>query len=272
MKSLKKILVFALQAEAEPFLKLHKFTCIYQKKKIQYYISKDFNCLITGIGMLNMSTTIGWLSAYEKEQVILYNIGCAAGINEKINEWYKISCVHFDTNQFYIDILSKTSFNFSALKSNYHPALKNNIDADFLYDMEGFAFVNSASNFMPNGHFQLYKWVSDSGDLQFYKNTNWKKKYAEKITNIIDEIENETIVLSEIYKKTFLEIDSYITQINESISLTFSQQVKLKNALSYAINNGSDIERIIKGVSQNNTNKNENKQKLTDLITNLYAV
>ncbi len=275
---MEKVLCFALQQEAQQWINICDARLVFQKKSLRLYKGKEFYCLVSGLGALNMAGAIGWLNAYLPEEKILWNIGCAAGSEEQLYTWYRINqlCSEDEKEAFYPEIISIDGVKQAGLKSFHKFVDKNTIseNSPFLIDMEGLAFALQASLFCDSGKIQLLKWVSDSGDASFYKNSLWKHKYEEKIEELLDYIKEQNQLLESILKKHKLPVDRYVEQVSNKIPISFSLQVQLKNAILFALNNKGEkyVEAELNRINKESRNKIKSRQEITKLISILNSV
>lgn len=266
--------VFALQQEANPFIEKLNAKQIVQQKNLKLYKSVDVFVLITGIGSVASATAVGWFLAQYKN-VILWNIGCAAS-NSNIGNWQRVVCVKQDNNSFYPEILSKNKIQINKLNTVNVALNKEQLSQykNELVDMEGFGFAMAALTFINSSQIQLLKWISDDGNLNFYKDKTWINYYTEKINEIIEFIESETNLISKHLNNNNIYTSSFIDKINANLKLSFTQKEQLHKALVYYLNlNSQDklIDLLDTFLKQLNIKSNK-KSSFIELLNQLNGV
>ncbi|MCA0430646.1 MAG: hypothetical protein LCH32_09105 [Bacteroidetes bacterium] len=266
--------VFALQQEAKPFIETLNVKQIYQQKNIKLYKSDEVFVLITGIGCMASATAVGWFLAQYKN-VILWNIGCAAS-TANVGSWQRVICVKQDNNIFYPEIVSKSKLKLNTL--NTVNTVINNSQLkhfnDELVDMEGIGFATAALTFINSNQIQLLKWISDNGNINFYKDKAWINAYVQRINEVIELINQESNLISKYLNDININTNAYIEKVNLNLQLSFTQKEQLHKALVYYLNlNHQDkLIHLLNDFLTQLNNKLNNKSNFKDLLNKLYCV
>jgi hypothetical protein len=266
--------VFALQQEAKPFIEILNAKQIFQQKNLKLYKANNVFVLVTGIGCIASATAVGWFLAQYKN-VILWNLGCAAS-NINIGSWQRVVCVKQDNKCFYPEIFSKTKIQLNSLNT-VNAAISNKQLKQYndeLVDMEGIGFAISALTFISSSQIQILKWISDNGNINFYKDKKWINAYEEKIKEIIEYIEQETNLISKHLNDININTSTFIENVNLKLQLTFTQKEQLHKALVYYLNlnNQDNLKTLLNDFLTQINNKLNNKTYFNDLINKLNHV
>lgn len=239
---MKPLLVFAHRKEAEILLQYYGAKSTHAPHFYRYYSSEEADLLITGIGVFNMMASILYHLSTHPLNYIVINIGLAGSHGRPMYSWYAISSVHYPPfkTQYTDAILS--SLEYAPLRTVDKPASFQDMKAkpDFLFDMEGYAFVQSAKRFFENHRIHLLKFVSDRDGrmdsmrnaLEIYNATVWHT-----LKNALP-----AIVKAETHYASPLSLKSYAEKIHEfgqNQRLSFSQIQLLTEQCIYHINGGN---------------------------------
>jgi hypothetical protein len=275
---MKIVCCFALQAEAKPWIETVNARLYYQQKHLRYYSGRQVDILVSGMGSLAMATAIGWLNAFLPDEKCVWNIGCAASLNKPRSSWHRVAKLtgEWSGMNLYPEILSAGRLPLVTLHTVNRVANTTFLNSipNCLVDMEGYAFATAARQFLPVTQIQLLKWVSDVGEEKFYLNEQWQQHYSEETENLLQYIQYETEIVNKHSATYYPEWNAYVEKVNEKLSLTFSQKVQLKNALSFAMQYQSVeyIEQLIQTISLQVEHKAKRNTTLVNLMEQLYAI
>lgn len=272
--NLRPTYVFALQQEANPFIEELGVKQIIQQKNLKLYANDDCFLLITGIGSLACSAAVGWFLALH-ENVVMWNIGCAAS-QENLHKWQRIIEVKNKELTFYPELLDKSEFELNSLNT-----VTDFIGAEELYgygkelvDMEGIAFAKAAQLFLNSNQIQILKWVSDTGNKDFYKDGTWLNEYKRQIPDVIKTVEKETKLIAAELNETFKNTNPFVTKVNNVLKLSFTQKEQLHKACLYFLAYKSEIQlaELIEGFIRRVENISQRKSLFYQLIEELRHV
>jgi nucleoside phosphorylase len=241
MQSKKPALFFALQAEAQPFINITKAKQQIAFATIKLYTASDCFIVITGIGQVNMSVAVGWFFAKHNNEIsVVFNIGTAASVHCELHTWHQIVAIHnSQTKQsFFPEMLSaNVVYKYATLNTVIEPCNSETLQLiqEQLVDMEGFAFAKAAQKFMHTNAIHLIKWVSDNGNLNFYKNKIWQQEYANDVTQIVQflfSIHQQLLTIESAYIKSS---EIFVNRIKQDLQLSFTETHQLIQALQYAL-------------------------------------
>jgi hypothetical protein len=272
--SLRPTYVFALQQEANPFIALLDVKQIIQQKNLKLYASEDHFVLITGMGGIACSAAIGWFLALHKN-VVLWNIGCAAS-QANLHKWQRIIEVKNKELTFYPELLDKSQFGLNSLNTvtDFIGAEGLSGYAMELVDMEGIAFAKAAQLFLNSNQIQIFKWVSDAGNKDFYKDETWLNEYKRQIPDVIKIVEHETKLISKELKEIFKHTNPFITKVDNVLKLSFTQKEQLHKACLYflAYKSESQLTDLIEEFKGSIENISQRKSLLNKLLKELRHV
>lgn len=235
---MKPVLCFALQIEAKPFIELGKCKQVKQHKDIKLYTGNNFDCLVMGLGSVRTAAAVGWINGMLQTDVIFTNIGLCGSASKPLYGIYNIVKVTDNTIQksFYPEL----TYNALPLASLITVAMPANakqlaLMPNDLIDMEGYAFCKSASMFVNSAQIQLIKFVSDNGSEHFF-NTPWQQHYINATEAILTNVLNYANHIEKLKSEYKFSVNHWLAMVQEKLSLTFTQQAQLKDALKFAYN------------------------------------
>ncbi len=264
---------FALMAEAKPFLG-SKPIFIAQQKNFKLYQQGQNYFLIMGIGYdaANIATT--WACTLIKENKIIVNIGCAGSGSLPLHQWNLVTQIFSPINErcIYPEILVKHGFNTVSLYTRTSPvtAFANELLLS-LVDMEGFGVANAAMHFVAATNIIVFKWVSDNGDINFYKKEDWIKPYEQEVPQLTNYINEHVALLTQNKINYSLNNEHLIAAITAKMNITFTQKEQLHKALCFAHAYNKPIEKILNQVEPINIklNRNEHFAQLLQELQNV---
>lgn len=273
---MKTVLCFALQQEAAPFIAKLKAKHLHQQKYLNLYETPDTLILISGIGYINMSAAIGWLTGFLKQELIIWNLGCA-GCGANLYNWYRVAQItNLKEESFYPEIYSSNPLELKSLITSNEPAGSDLLNRypGLLFDMEGYAFAKASQLFLSTSQIQLIKWVSDNGDFSFYKNKNWESEYSKNIDFILHYIFEENKNIARLIQVVHPHISPIIHKVEKRLKLSFTQTEQLKNAIyyNYQYNNESVLQKKIDTVLNECNEKLNRKIIFNKLLATLHHV
>lgn len=257
---MKPVLCFALLIEAKPYIELGKCKQVKQFKDIKLYQGNDFDCLVMGLGAIKAATAIGWVNAQLNAKTLFANIGLCGSAHKPLFSSYSIAKVTDAVLQktFYPELLPN-ALNLPLANLLTVPKPANSIALneanDLLVDMEGYAFCKAAAMFVSTSEIMLLKFVSDNGNEHFF-NTTWQQPYTNAAEYLLTNVLNHANNLQELKSKYDFSVNHWLELVQQKLSLTFTQQAMLTDALKFALNlKGAEsiaqvIEQIPEGIKQ----------------------
>ncbi|MCA6437298.1 MAG: hypothetical protein ACK5QC_10125 [Bacteroidota bacterium] len=271
---LKPTYVFALQQEAYPFIEQLKVKQIHQQKNIRLYANDHSFLLITGIGSIACSTAVGWFLALHKN-VVMWNIGCAAS-QANLHKWQRIIEVKNKELTFYPELIGKSEFELNSLNtvSDFVGVEDLMSYGNELVDMEGISFAKAAQLFLNSNQIQIFKWVSDAGHKDFYKDGTWFKKYERQIPEIITVVDLETKLISTEVNAIFKNTNQFVSKIDNLLKLSFTQKEQLNKACLCFLAYKTELQlaELIEEFTDSVENISQRKSLLNQLLEKLRHV
>ncbi|EHO20852.1 hypothetical protein HMPREF9466_00879 [Fusobacterium necrophorum subsp. funduliforme 1_1_36S] len=148
------LFIFALYAEAKPFLEKWKCKKQNQYTKYQVFEAENVCCVITGVGAMNMAihSTHFLSSRFPGGEDIFCNIGVAGSGKKSFakGELYLIHKIHAKESgrDFYPELLYRQNFKEASLESFSKIVGKEEEVREDLVDMEGAAFFETMTFFV----------------------------------------------------------------------------------------------------------------------------
>jgi nucleoside phosphorylase len=269
------LLVFALPQEAKPFVQYTQAKLLTEVGNLKYYESPKYNILITGLGNTAAATAIGWYFGKYNTKSIVWNIGTAASAKKEVHSWQRIVQVYSQsTEQYFYPEIQTSHFPLATcctVTKPHNEIMLLGIQQD-LVDMEFFALAKAAQQFVPTNFIQSIKWVSDNGSLDFYKNKNWQTIYAEKLKEVLIEIDTQSVKIIESANKYHADIAPYLQLVESKLQISFTQKVQLKNALIHAVHTKGNqwLSAVLDTVPDDITQTHLRNTIFTDLLNQLY--
>ncbi|MFN3951623.1 MAG: hypothetical protein ACK4KT_04355 [Thermaurantimonas sp.] len=239
---MRPLLIFAHREEAEILIQYFGAKVTQAPHYYRCYSSEKADLLITGTGVFNMMASIIHHLSTHKENHFILNIGLAGSHNRPLYSWYAISSVHYPPfKTHYTDPIFST-LDYASLKTVNRPASSEEMKVapDFLFDMEGYSFVQSAKRFFENHRIHLIKFVSDhDGKMDSIKSA--LQQYNTSVPHIIESA-LKAIQKADTRSASSVAAKSYFEKINEfgqNQRLSFSQIQLLTEQCIYHINSGN---------------------------------
>lgn len=232
------VIITALQAEAKPILALHQGKLMHQQKSLRFYKTSFGFVLVTGMGILNASAAIGWLSARVNRHATLVNIGLAGSAAHNINQVYQIQWVQNNaTNSiWHASLWVEPKYQFAPLITYTNPVDNNQLTkTGQLADMEGYALAKAIQTYFNPSRFMLFKFISDNGVENFNFNS-WQTPYKLIIPELLEFIFNAHGKLKKPASEYPEDILNVISNLTHSCKITFTQQQQIKDAALFALN------------------------------------
>jgi hypothetical protein len=277
-----KLLVFAYPQEAEFFIRYFNAKHFYQLKNIQCLFSeKDkIYILITGSGSIAVSVAIS--SFFErneelKNSTVCFNIGIAGSYSKPLYEVFYASKItnYHNLKSFYPDIF--ISAKYSEIMSIEFPANKEIMQEypDAMFDMESFAFANTAKYYVENHCIHCIKFISDN-DGTIKDMFELIQQYENKCNEIINLLNSISVIINKYFQQNKNEnLSKKIDALCKQLPLTFAQQQQLIKASHYFVQKNS-FEKLIQITSKYNFDsvliKKEKNLLFKNLLKELYNV
>ncbi|SEF78553.1 Nucleoside phosphorylase [Caloramator fervidus] len=254
----------ALYVEAKPLIEKFDLKKNMKENFFEVFENDDIKLIISGYGKINASSSATYLVSKNLDCNAFLNIGIAGSRKRKIGEAVLINKLKdYDTQRtFYPDILLKHKFKEGFLETFSKVV---NFEVEDLCDMEGSAFFEALSRFLPPHKIQLIKIVSDKLDgerLDFDFVYDIVKQNVEYVEDYIN-------CLNKAFKKDeFFDVNDkiVINTIVDNLSLTeFQKNEFIKNYISFKLRK-EDLNKIDRFLKLKVKNKNEGKKYYNELI------
>lgn len=227
-------LICALPFEAKPFLP--KSSKKIASFPFELYQTEEWDVLVTGIGGMSVSSALGWLLAKDTTSRKFLNIGIAASSSLPLYSWNYVVKLKYHP-PFYKDIfpivISNKNLPYATLQTVDVPISSNQWSGitEDLVDMEGYAVGFVLKKFKKASHYQILKWVSDTGadKINFDEVKSKYHQHAEQIFPFIHYWKDMVIQPSD---EQFLTLFEMITS---KLKLTFTEKEQLEKALRFAL-------------------------------------
>lgn len=270
------LLHFALYPEAKSIIEYLNAKLIKRLKNIQIFKADNTFILITGSGYINTSNGIAWTHLENKELInnaLCINMGIAASYSIPLYTWNYIGeIIDFETQKkFYPDIFIKEKTHSLISISQAASSKLTQKLSDKIFDMEAFAFAKSCKFYQPLHHIQIYKFISDKGNLELDPELVFKH-YSESVIEIFLKIKEQFLrVFSKNQNNLNEEALTIIKSIGESLKLTTYQLHQLENAINYYLyfNTLNDLIKVIP--MQHFKHKRDKNSYFKNLLAQLYA-
>jgi len=221
------IITCALACEAKPLIDIFKLKKNTDIHAFSVYQSGSVILIVSGLGQNNMSAAVNWLCGYHHEvkHKFWVNIGVAGHQSAEVGNLFCAHKISTDKQSLYPTKWLKHKVALEQLITADHE--ETDYQHNALYDMEGFAFYQSATRFNSQECVQCLKVVSDnlqqtiSRDIAFIS-----KLIANQCDAIVSFIHLHASALDHQYHSKSLNNDVIQTLIN-SIHFSHSQQLQL---------------------------------------------
>lgn len=259
----------ALYSEAKPLIEKFRLSKNMKENYFEVFEGDNIKLIVSGYGKINAAASaVYFITKNNLECEAFVNIGIAGSLKRKIREAVLINKIEDnDTGRsFYPDILIKHSFDEGTLETFSKIVIKDMVED--LCDMEGSAFFEALSKFLPPHKLQVIKIVSDNLDG---KRLNHDFVY-DVIKDNIEKIEDFIVKLYNANKREkFLDDkDETILQgISQNLNLTeFQKNELIKQYISFKIR-GEDINILEPFLQIKVKTKNEGKKYYNEIIRTL---
>lgn len=227
-------LFFALAIEAKVFIERFRLKKVSDKPEI--YANSRYVAVITGVGSLAISHTLGYIFGKFEDEIdkntIFVNIGTASSASNKIGSIFLVNACskEGEKRSFYPDIFTNIGLPLSPLLS-----LKRAINAKesakdgVLYDMEGYGFCSAANSYLQTHQYQLIKVVSDNlSDNLFSKEFVYGlfRQNLPLIESFLDSIKLDLHILDRFER---VKVDAFCERLN----FTFTQKEEIRELFFY---------------------------------------
>lgn len=242
------IIVCALACEAKPFIDFFKLKKNTQIHPFAVYQSASVVVMVSGMGQINMGAAVNWLSGYlpSKQTQFWINVGIAGHQSADIGTLF---CTHK---------ISHAQRNLYPTKwLNHKVALEqlntiNHAETAYkdsgLYDMEGFAFYQSAIRFNSQECVQCLKVVSDNRGQGIRRD---KTFIAKLITQLIVKQCAAIVAFIEMHTRALNKLDcvanifdSLQKQLLKHIHFSHSQRLQLTKLCQSAQSHQIDLNQL----------------------------
>lgn len=238
----------------------------------QEFEGDNIKLIISGTGKVNAACAVGYIMSQNstRKEDIFINIGiCGSDVRNEGEALLVNKIMDVDSGEkYYPDIIIKHPFKEAYLET-YSKVVSHGDICD-ICDMEGSAFLKSASKFMYQHQIAVIKIVSDTSNNRAITGEYIKKiiyKNLKKINLFID------CYISSIFKEEFFtEYDkSIILSINENLKLTESQNIQLKKAyIALKLRGDSDEFNFEKFLNVRVKVKSESRRYFNELISAMW--
>ncbi|NBO24061.1 MAG: hypothetical protein EBU93_02330 [Chlamydiae bacterium] len=163
------VLFIALDCEARIFIDLFRLKKEAQFGLFKIFSSDQIKLVITGIGKENSLIAMGLFKGlYPHFQGPIINFGIAGHQNFPIGNLFQIHHLINSTENksFFLNPKSHPLFPFFPLKTLESP--QDQYEKQFLFDMEGFWFVQAGLNFYTIEQLHVLKIISDNEEHSFH--------------------------------------------------------------------------------------------------------
>ena len=259
---MKILFVCALFIEAKPLIDTFALKKTENIKSFQFYSNDEIFLVFTGTGKVNLS--VGLTLAFQKikqDACHVINWGICGSVRDEIGEMFLVNKVSdADTGRdFYPDNLIKSDLLQKTLLTVSKPLVlkyKNNDTSLCLIDMEGSAFFETASFFVPVHRIFLLKIVSD--------NLDQKTLNKDKIKNLLNAKVNDAESFVGKLKKT-LKSDNptsdLLFNLQEKVHFTATQKVNLQNWLhDISVQNEERLDELLEKIEEKINKKKNSKE------------
>lgn len=233
-------IMVALHCEAKPLIDFYRLKKVADRPFALYQLVSDterVELVVTGIGVLNMATAIGWVGARQQTVRSWLNVGTAGHASRKVGEVFRVHAVgdasgsrlHYPPLVARWGGVSEMLWSANAPTSDYpdHGAI----------DMEAYGFFMAALKFSPAELVQAIKVISDNGQSDIESLT------GAKITDLM--LAHQTSITA--FIKSLQEICEPLCrtpmQIPE-VKGTHSQQRQLMDLMAKLTALGIDVNQV----------------------------
>lgn len=241
---MKPLLVFAHWEEAKTLIQHCGAKKIHSPHFYRHYSSEREDLLITGMGIFSiMASTVHYLTNHKENHLIL-NIGLAGSYRRPLYSWNAISSVHFSHLKTYYTDAVLPSLVYAPLQTVVKPASEEEMKRmpDFLFDMEGYGFLESARRFVEKHRIHLIKFVSDrNGRMDSIKNAleTYNKTILETLESILSYIKCSDSLFANY--SIIEDVSKKIAEYGQNQRLSHSQIQLLTEKCIYSINCGNKM-------------------------------
>jgi nucleoside phosphorylase len=270
---MKILFVCALFIEAKSLIEIWELKKIENIRNFQSFGNGEIFLIVTGTGKVSVS--VGLTLAFQKlkqENCCVINLGICGSLKDEIGKMFLVNKVsNADTGRdFYPDNLVKTSLPQKSLITlgkllvlNGEESKNQNDIGDCLIDMEGSAFFETASFFVPVHQIFLLKIVSD--------NLNQNKLELDKIKKLLKnktkEVQNFIEFLGNFAKH---KKDDSFFDLLKKVHLTVTQKINLQNKLhDIFVQKGGGLDEFLGKIDElieNKKNPKENGKVVYEFI------
>lgn len=258
----------ALRAEAECFIETLGLKRDLSFKGFELFYNADFLLIISGIGKLATATALGAVFNYalnkvKQNEILAVNFGSAGGLDIEIGELVlplKISNQKMEN--FYPEILCQHNFITSTLITSESPVSSGLPNC--IYDMEGSAFFDAASNFLDSHQILSIKIISDNLAPQKFSLNHVRDLISAKFSKVLDYARDcEALINSE----NNSSVPEEISELTVHLSLTSSQKRILNAKINQLKVLGGETSTLVKPNSNSSNSKDVFNQLIEQLDT-----
>lgn len=162
----------ALHCEAKPVIDFYRLKKLKNPNHFDCYQNDQMLCVVSGMGGQNMQQAVNWvIETFKIESGSGWiNIGIAGHLSYPVGTALLVSSVsqHDRSTAIFLHPPEHNTLASCALSSQQ----KENTDyqANVIFDLEAYAFVNSVKAFSPLHHCQCVKVISDNADTPPQRN------------------------------------------------------------------------------------------------------
>ena len=222
----------ALHCEAKPIIDRYHLKKITQSNIFDCYQNNAVFCVVSGMGAINMAAATAWCAAQfaQNTSPVWINLGIAGHLDLDIGTTILASQVRQvgQNNRIYPITLTRTTMTRMPIESQQAENVE--YDDKFIYDLEAFAFVKTASRFSPLEWCHCIKVISDNSSTP---PTRDKARISELITRSMPAIDAFAQALLEIHTD-HMQRTLTAHQLHRFLDLAHfsqTQRVQLKKSL-----------------------------------------
>ena len=177
----------ALHCEAKPLIDRLRLQKISEPGDFDLYRHQQLDCVVSGIGGLNMAAAIGWAAAMHRQHRPLcwINLGIAGHARLEVGTLVRVSRISAEDQAHTIHLPPDPASDLPGEPLTSYNREQHLLARDTLVDMEGYAFMQKALRFSPAEWCQSIKIVSDNNDSPPHRD---KQRISSLIEAQIDRI------------------------------------------------------------------------------------
>ncbi len=238
------IIACALACEAKPLIDAFKLKKITDIHAFSVYQAGSVFLIVSGMGQTNMSAAINWLSGYLQSYPSLFwlNIGVAGHPSADIGHLFCALKISDQQQSLYPTKWSKHKITLEPLITVNNEELLYQEQA--LYDMEGFAFYQSATRFNSQERVQCLKIISDNKEHAVNRDKTYiSNLIAHQCEHIMAFIALHTGALEKLNFNSNA-FKAFQQQLTDTLHFSHSQQLQLSKLCQSAQSHQIDLDSL----------------------------